>query len=121
MDTKEIYKSFQNHEEIYSLKRFFNGDIIPIIGIITTVYATPDGIEEVDLIELETREKIKEVNSQLLFKKDELPKLKEYILTLELENLPKEIKMLETDLRHKKRKFQRYKKILEENRKKQNE
>ena len=31
MNTQEIYEAFQNREEIYSLKRFFNGDIIPIV------------------------------------------------------------------------------------------
>ena len=114
MNTQEIYEAFQNREEIYSLKRFFNGDIIPIVGIITTVYATPEGIEDVDFIELETGEVIKEINSSLLFKKDELPKLKKHILTLELEKLPKEIEIKEKELRHLKRKYERYKKQYEE-------
>lgn len=114
MNTQEIYEAFQNREEIYSLKRFFNGDIIPIVGIITTVYATPEGIEDVDFIELETGEVIKEINSLLLFKKDELPKLKKHILTLELEKLPKEIEIKEKELRHLKRKYERYKKQYEE-------
>lgn len=114
MNRKEIFETFNNHEKIYSLKRFFNGDILPIEGIITNITVTPYGIENINFLELATGEELEDMGSSLLFKKDELPKLRKYILTLELEKLPKEIEIKEKELKHLKRKYERYKKQYEE-------
>ena len=115
MNTQEIYKAFEDREEIYFLKRYFNGDILPTVGRIIAISSlTPFEIENVDLVDLEMGEKIENVNSEFLFKKDELPNSRKYILTLELEKLTKEIKIKEKELKHLKRKYERYKKQYEE-------
>ena len=68
MNTQEICKAFEDREEIYFLKRYFNGDILPIVGRIIAISSlTPFGIENVDLVDLEMGEKIENVNSEFLF------------------------------------------------------
>ena len=113
MTNKEVYDAFENAKEIYTFKRYSNGDYMPFKGFIDTIKVEVSTIEYVNLKSMHG-DTIQNVNIQYLYSVKDLPKLKKYILNKELEELPKEIKILEEDLKYKKRKFERYKKQLEE-------
>lgn len=87
------------YDEVYTYRRFWNGDIIPIKGKIMYIVG--------NVISLETEIGTMHKPESEVYTINELPKLREKIRLLELARLPKEIEILERDLAHKKRKLDR--------------
>ena len=88
------------NKEVYTYRRYFNGDIVPIKGLIKHCFE--------DIVDIETEiGMIHNVRIEDVYLPNELDKLKEKIRLLELARLPKEIEILERDLAHKKRKLDR--------------
>ena len=86
------------NQEVYTFRRYFNGDIIPIKGLIKCYFENTVDIEtEIGMLH--------NIRFEDVYLPEELDKLKEKIKLLELARLPKEIEILERDLAHKKRKL----------------
>lgn len=106
MNKKEIIKLKENKKIVYTYKKYFNGDLVPIKGYIKN-YFTVNYIGYVDIqTEIGT---LHNINIENIFLENNLNELKQKIKEIELKTLPEEIKRLEIDLNHKKRKLKRYK------------
>ena len=121
MISKEnIFKFMHTTKAVFTFNRFGNGDYVPFKGYITAIncegYAINDSEDEILTVDLKSMygDDLKNVPIKDLYLQEDIEKLKKVILLKEIEALPKQIKILETDLRHKKRKLERYKKQLEE-------
>lgn len=110
---EDVFKFMDDTKAVLTFKQFGNGDYVPFEGYITAIKYEDNKITTVDLKSM-FGDDLKDVPIENLYLQEDIEKLRKVILLKEIEALPKQIKILETDLRHKKRKLERYKKQLEE-------
>lgn len=123
---EDVFKFMDGTKAVFTFNRFGNGDYVPFEGYITVIKGEGYGIndsEEVLTVDLKSMygDNLKDVPIEDLYLQEDIQKLKKVILLKEIEALPKQIEILEIDLKHKKRKLERYQKQLEEMEKQKDE
>lgn len=116
---EDAFKFMHSIKAVLTFKQFGNGDYVPFEGYITAIKGEGYGIndsEEVLTVDLKSMygDDLKNVPIKDLYLQEDIEKLKKVILLKEIELLPWQIENLEADLKHKKRKLERYQKQLEE-------
>ena len=116
---EDAFKFMHTTKAVLTFKKFGNGDYVPFEGYITAIKGEGYGIndsEEVITVDLKSMfgDDLKDVPIEDLYLQEDIQKLRKVILLKEIEALPKQIEILEIDLKHKKRKLEKYKKQLEE-------
>lgn len=116
---EDAFKFMDGTKAVLTFKKFGNGDYVPFEGYITAIKGEGYGIndsEEVITVDLKSMygDNLKDVPIEDLYLQEDIQKLRKVILLKEIEALPKQIEILEIDLKHKKRKLEKYKKQLEE-------
>lgn len=116
---EDVFKFMDDTKAVLTFKQFGNGDYVPFEGYITAIKSEGYGIndsEEVITVDLQSMfgDNLKDVPIEDLYLQEDIQKLRKVILLKEIEALPKQIEILEIDLKHKKRKLEKYKKQLEE-------
>lgn len=109
MTIQELFNAYESNIQVYTMKRFFNGDYVPVKGYIREIKLSPNFATFTLVVENELA--IKDINVYDAYLEEELPKLKERINNIMLEHLPLQIQELESKLAERKRKLN---KLLEE-------
>lgn len=110
---EDVFKFMDDTKAVLTFKQFGNGDYVPFEGYITAIKYENNKITTVNLKSM-YGDNLKDVPIEDLYLQEDIQKLRKVILLKEIEALPKQIEILEIDLKHKKRKLEKYKKQLEE-------
>lgn len=103
MTTDEVYEASKNNKQVYTIKRFFNGDYIPVKGYIRELTISNDYCKFNIITEELTC--IRDLQPCDVYKEEDLSIVKEKINNLMLEHLPVQIQELESKLAERKRKL----------------
>lgn len=117
---EDVFKFMDGTKAVLTFKQFGNGDYVPFEGYITAIKYENNKITTVNLKSM-YGDNLKDVPIEDLYLQEDIQKLRKVILLKEIEALPKQIEILEIDLKHKKRKLERYQKQLEEMEKQKDE